>query len=77
MNKTDTITVTECLGPNLKKLFLVMDMRFTIPTIAKIAIEVVRNGTLGVVLSIDMEADFREKGQEGVFVPFFSEREVY
>lgn len=37
----DTITVTECLGPNLKKLFLLMDKQFSIPTIATIAIQVV------------------------------------
>jgi len=37
----DTITVTECLGPNLKKLFLLMDKQFSIPTIAMIAIQVV------------------------------------
>jgi len=36
----DTITVTECLGPNLKKLFLLMDKQFSIPTIAMIAIQV-------------------------------------
>lgn len=37
----DTITVTECLGPNLKKLFLLMDKRFSIPTITMIAMQVV------------------------------------
>jgi len=36
----DTITVTECLGPNLKKLFLLMDKQFAVPTIAMIAIQV-------------------------------------
>jgi len=34
-----TITVTDCLGPNLKKLFYMMDKRFTIPTISTIALK--------------------------------------
>ena len=43
MEASDTITVTECLGPNLKKLFLLMNKEFSLPTIANIAIQVVRN----------------------------------
>ena len=39
----DTITVTECLGPNLKKLFMLMDKQFSISTISMIAIQVVTN----------------------------------
>ena len=37
----NTITVTECLGPNLKKLFFMMDKNFSVPTIASIGIQVV------------------------------------
>lgn len=33
--------MTECLGPNLKKLFLLLDKKFTIPTISMIAIQIV------------------------------------
>ena len=40
-NEKQTITVTECLGPNLKKLFLLLDRKFSIPTIAMIAIKAV------------------------------------
>jgi len=46
MEGQNTITVTECLGPNLKKLFLLMDKQFTIGTIAQIAIQVVRKSPI-------------------------------
>jgi len=42
MEGPNTITVTECLGPNLKKLFKLQDKKFTVATIAMIAVQVVR-----------------------------------
>jgi len=40
MEGPNTFTVTECLGPNLKKLFLLMDKQFSIGTISLIAIQI-------------------------------------
>ena len=41
MEGTQILTVTECLGPNLKKLFMLMDGKFTIICISMIAIQIV------------------------------------
>ena len=41
MWENQMVTVTECLGPNLKKLFLMMERNFSVATVAMIGIQLV------------------------------------
>ena len=46
IEENQMITVTDCLGPNLKKLFCLLDRKFSIPTISTIALRLVTSITL-------------------------------